>query len=142
MKKQFHIKVTGTEELVIDLNDNESVSVHIDNPPIKFQKEDLPLPTIRVDGLRWKDEQHFHLGWMEKNIEIGDEVRIKIVESNKQATLLNKEEEYISPEEKCSFCRKKKSEVEILIEKDFMARICNECVDLAQTAMDEHRNAT
>lgn len=140
MKKQIHIEVTGAEEIVIDVNEHESVSVHIDNPPTKFQKEQVLRPSVKVDGLRWKNEQHFHLGWLEKNLQFGDEVRIKLMESCQSASSIAKEEEYIAPEENCSFCGKTKSEVEVLVEKSFMARICNECVELAQGVIEQHRN--
>ena len=142
MKKQFHIKITGKEELIIDLNDNESVTIKVDNPPIKFQEKEPLLSRVQVDGLRWTDKQHFHLGWIEQNIEIDDEIRIKLTQSNKSASPLTKDEEYIAPEEECNFCHKKKSEVEHLVEKDYMARICNECVELALNAIEDHRNAT
>lgn len=142
MKKQFHIKVTGEEKLVIDLAGDESVSVYVDNPPTDNEKDKPLLPTLRVEGLRWREDQHFHLGWLEKNINSEDEINIKLTESDEASSPLTMEEEYIAPEKDCSFCHKKKSEVEVLVEKNFMARICNECTELVVKSIEEYRNAT
>ncbi len=142
MKKQFHIKVTGEEKLVIDLAGDESVGVYVDNPPTDYEKDKLLLPTLRIEGLRWRDEQHFHLGWLEKNINSEDEISIKLTEANEDSSPLTKEEVYIAPEKDCSFCHKKKSEVEVLVEKNYMVSICNECTELAVKAIEDYRNAT
>lgn len=141
MKKQFHIKVSGEEKLVIDLVEDESVSVYVDNPPINYAKDKTLLPTLRIEGLRWRNNQHFHLGWLKKKLNSDDEINIKLMQSDEPSSPITKEQEYIAPEKSCSFCHKKKSEVEVLIEKDFMACICNECTELALKAIENYRNS-
>ena len=142
MKKQFHIKVSGEEKLVIDLVEDESVSVYVDNSPTYFKKNKTLLPALRIEGLRWRNDQHFHLGWLERNLNSEDEIKIKLTESEEPPSPLTKEQKYVAPEKDCSFCHKKKSEVDVLVEKNFMARICNECTELAVKAIEDYRNAT
>jgi len=140
MQKQFHIKIKGKEELVIDLIEDEGVSIQVDNQPTKFDTKAPKNTTIKVTGLRWRDSKHFHLGWLSSELKLGDELSIKLVESERKTSPLSKEEEYIESEAECSFCHKLKSQVECLVEKDFMARICNECVDVAVKAIEDRRN--
>ena len=141
MKKQFHITLNNKEEIIVDLNSNESVTVRIYNPPTKLGTEENALSTIEIDGLRWNKDKHFHLGWLKEKINIGDKICLKLLESTQLASPLVNEEEYVPPEKECSFCYKKKSEVEVLVEKTHLTRICNECVELAQKAINEYRNA-
>ena len=142
MKKQFHIKYNDQEPVVIDVIDDESITISLDQPPTKFVegKEKIPKTLFRIEGLRWRNDEHFHLGWLEKEITLNDTIKIQLKENDSKATPLIKEEKYIEPEKECSFCHKKSSEVKHLVEKDFMARICDECVKLCQQAIDE-RNA-
>jgi hypothetical protein len=100
-------------------------------------KGDLPLMRFKVDGLRWRDDEHYHLAWLESALDIGDSVMVRIADSNENASKLIKEELYVEPEKDCVFCRKKSSEVEVLIEKDMFARICNECVATCQEVLDK-----
>jgi len=142
VRKQVIVTAEKVEPIVIDVMGDESVSIRVDLPPRNVPGSGKASPMLRVDGLRWRNEEHFHLGWLEKKLSFSEEVNIKLTFSVKEPSELQKEEKYVAPEEDCSFCHKKKSEVEILVESDFMARICNECVELSQNVIDEHSNAT
>ena len=143
VRKQVIVSAENVEPIVIDVMGDESISIQVDLPPKNVPgSSGKASPMLRVNGLRWRNEEHFHLGWLEEELSFSEEVNIKLTFSTKQPSELQKEEKYVAPEEDCSFCHKKKSEVEILIEKDFMARICNECVELSQKVIEEHRNET
>ena len=137
MGRQLHLDRSDCEKLVIDLVDDESVSVQIDCGPKAMWKGDLPLMRLKVDGLRWRDDEHHHRGWIESALDIGDSVVVTIADSNENVSKLTKEELYVEPEKDCVFCRKKSSEVEVLIEKDMFARICKECVATCQEILDQ-----
>jgi len=142
VRKQVIVSAENIEPIVIDVKGDESVSIQVDLPPKNVPGGGKASPMLHVNGLRWRDEEHFHLGWLEKKLSFSEEVNIKLTFSVKEPSILQKEEKYVAPEEECSFCYKKKSEVEILVEKDFMARICNECVELSQNIIEERRNET
>jgi len=139
MTKQFHINVADRDNVVIDVKDDESFSIKIDQPPTKFFKdtEEVRKPYIQVDGLRWRNDDHFHLGWFESELNIDDKITIQILESNEDASQLTKEEKYFPPEKECSFCDKKSSEVKYLIEGNCYNYICEECVDKAQEIIND-----
>ena len=141
MGRQLHLERSSFEKLVIDLVDDESVTVQIHcGPKAMWKGDDQPLMSLKVDGLRWRDDEHHHLGWHESALDTGDSVVLKIADSNENASELTKEELYVQPEKDCVFCRKKSSEVEVLIEKDMLARICNECVAVCQEVLDQQKS--
>ncbi|MDH5434912.1 MAG: ClpX C4-type zinc finger protein [Gammaproteobacteria bacterium] len=139
MKKQLHIKYNSQESVFIDVNDDESITISLDTPPAKLLKEKgkIPKTLFRVEGSRWRDDEYFYLNWLEKEVLLDDIIMIQFKEDDRKATPLTKVEKYIEPEKECTFCDKKASEVKHLVEKDFMARICDECVKLSQQVIDE-----
>ena len=143
MKKQFQVSVNAGKAIVIDIHDDESISMSVHYPPTKFSEggKDLYKPHYKIDGLRWRDGEHYHLGWLEDELKIGDSITITLKESDEEATPLNKEEKYVAPEMKCSFCDRPANKVKHLVDAGLMARICDECVKLCQEAIDE-REAT
>ena len=63
MKMQIHIRKTGSEVIVIDVVDDESVHVDVHTHPNQFMPEPT-APTFTVTGLRWRDGKHYHLAWV------------------------------------------------------------------------------
>lgn len=130
MKKQIQIAINKEDTIIIDLEGDESVTFQFDDPPSGLDACKEQVPSIQINGLRWRNDEHYHLSWLERNISLGDEVVITYGESSKEPSKLIKEEKYIKPEESCSFCNKIKSEVDLLIKGSFYHYICNECVSL------------
>ncbi|VAW49548.1 hypothetical protein MNBD_GAMMA03-923 [hydrothermal vent metagenome] len=139
MKKQFHIKINSEEPIVIDINNDESISFDVSHPPTQFDKKDGGgyKPFYKIDGLRWRNNEHFHLGWTDKELKLNDKITIQYIESNEKISSLTKEEKYIEPELTCSFCNKKVSEVQQIIDGGLIACICNECVLVCQSEIDK-----
>lgn len=77
------------------------------------------------------------LEWLAAEIKPGDKVEILYTEVDQPPTRLISER-FIEPEAMCGFCRRKKSDVPLLIEKDFMHRICSDCVKECLELMKEY----
>jgi len=139
MKKQFHIKINDEDSTIIDINSDESISFDIYHPATKFNKDDCSEfgPFYKIDGLRWKNKEHFHLSWAEKKLKLNDKISFQYIEGDLETTPLKKEEKYIELELTCSFCDKKASETQQLIDGGLLARICNECVQVCQCEIDK-----
>jgi hypothetical protein len=138
MKTQIHIRNTGGEAIVIDVVEDESVHVDVDTHPNKFMPA-RTAPTFAVTGLRWRDDKHFHLAWTERPLNVGESIHIELVNADAPPTALQMEKEYIEPEKSCSFCDKRASEVEFLVERSLLARICGGCVEICQAEIDNRR---
>ena len=65
-----------------------------------------------------------HLEWLYKDLSVGDEITIKIIESSECDVPLSQETKYLQ----CSFCEKKQSEVSRLIAGP-QVFICDECIN-------------
>jgi hypothetical protein len=140
MKRKLLVEVPGRAPISIEIHDNESISIHIDSPPTKFYEGEAPGPHYRIEGLRWTDSEHFHLGWGGGPLNLSDKISVQLLESQGTTTPPEKEEKYIEPEKECLFCGKKSSEVKHLVNGGPLARICDECVRLCQKAIEQ--NAT
>ena len=138
MGRQFHINMTGRDAVIIDLIENESVSVRIDNPPRAFGCIDAPT-NFDISGLRWTDTEHFHLGRHTGEMQINDSFTVKLIEDNQAPTPLERDEKYIAPKMHCDFCRKKQSEVRYLVDWSLMVTICDECVEACQDLIEKRR---
>jgi hypothetical protein len=140
MGRQFHIKAPGCDPIIIDLKDNESVTVRISDGPRAFDRPDLPT-TFIIDGHRWTDTEFFLLDWSKGEMRLNDSFTVELVEGSSAATPLQKEELYIVPEMHCRFCRKKQSEVRYLIDWSPMASICDKCVETCQQLVDDGKTS-
>ena len=142
--KQIKVSINDGQPIVIDIVPDESISVYFESPPTMVWKGKRinKRPRLQVNGLRWRDGDHYHMDWLEKSLKVNDKITIEISKTSDEITKPKKDEMYIEPEETCMFCNKKKSEVECLVVKDYMARICNNCIDLAAGAVEKYRNAT
>lgn len=138
MKTQIHIRKTGSETIVIDVMDDESVHVNVDTHPNQFMPEPT-APTFAVTGLRWRDGKHYHLAWVERTLNLGESILIEYLNADAPPTALVKESEYVAPADSCSFCHKRASEVEFLVKHGPLASICSECVQICQTEIDNRR---
>jgi ClpX C4-type zinc finger protein len=128
MSKQFHIVVENKDEKRIDLNDNEAVSIQISNNPYAV-KANKPVTSMYINGNRFLKDEMYLLKWNEIELFSGDKITIDFAESDIEPSPIFEEELYVKPEEDCSFCFKKKSEVSTLIASKLHSHICNECVD-------------
>jgi hypothetical protein len=139
MKKQFRIQINAEPPLRIDLNANEGVYIRIDNNPAKFAEAGTLLTSFHVEGSRWTEDEYFTLEWGKRTLTPTDRVSIHLVESDEAATPPETEEKYVTPEKECSFCEKKASEVQFLVDGGLMARICDECVKVCQGVIEGKR---
>jgi ClpX C4-type zinc finger len=139
MKNQIHIEFTHASAVVIDIVEDESIDINLDTWASKFFTDPVS-PKFAVRGLRWRDGKHYHLTWMEKNLALGEEIKIHYRQAEVSVTALAKVEEYVAPEPTCSFCDKRASEVEVLVERGLLARICNECVQVCQEEIQKRRS--
>jgi hypothetical protein len=138
MKTQLVIQSTGAEPIIIDVIDDESVQVHLDTHPNRFMPEPT-APTFNVSGLRWRGDKHHHLGWVTRQLALGESINISYVSGNAAPTTLEKEVEYVVPEMTCNFCDRPASQVECLVERTMLARICDECVRTCQAEIDKRK---
>jgi hypothetical protein len=138
MKTQIHIRKTGSEPIIIDVVDDESVHVDVDTHPNQIMPEPT-APTFAVTGLRWRDGRHYHLAWVTRPFNLGESIQIEYSSANAAPTALEKENEYIAPEDSCSFCQKRANEVEFLVKHSLLASICSDCVQICQIEIDNRR---
>ncbi|MFZ3320744.1 MAG: ClpX C4-type zinc finger protein [Usitatibacter sp.] len=139
MKKQFRIQINGDPPLRIDLNANEGVYIRIDSNPAKFAGVGVPLTSLHVEGNRWDGDDYYTLDWGQRTLSLNDNVTIQIVGSADAPTSPEREEKYVAPEKDCSFCQKKASEVQFLIDGGIFARICDECVEVCRGVIEAKR---
>jgi ClpX C4-type zinc finger protein len=135
LRRQFQIEMSGAEPLVIDLVENEAITIDIQNNATKFLKASDQATVFRASGHRWSGSDYFILSWGGRALKIGDSVLIRILEGTLKATPPKEEEKYIEPERDCSFCQRKASEVKELLEANLFTRICNECVVACYTKL-------
>jgi hypothetical protein len=139
MKKQFHIHINDKEKFIIDFNENEAVSIHISNNPYS-EKNKEPPTVMHIYGNRWHDDEMDILEWKNTTLNKNDKITIQIQDSKKKPSKIDKDDLYISPEEECSFCHKKKSEVKHLIAAEFMSHICDACIKECAKLIEEKEN--
>jgi len=70
-------------------------------------------PQLRIEGLRWRNREHYHLGLKSSEVQLGTKIIIEYSLGDSESTRLEKEEMYIQPEEECSFCHEKKAVLNI-----------------------------
>jgi len=125
--KQFHVHINEKEEFIINSKENEAFSICITNNPY-YKEREMPTTVMRIEGNRWSGEQMDNLEWEEKILTKGNKISIEIKDSYNKASKLFKDERYVKPEDECTFCHKKKSEVKHLIAAEFFALICDACI--------------
>ena len=138
MKKQFQIFINENEKYIIDLNENEHVSIGVLSNSVLHKSDESPEAFINIDGNRWRDGEMDLLAWKKEVLNTGDEIKIKYKYSEQAPTEIHSDELYVKPEEECSFCFKKKSEVKVLIAAKHFCHICNECVQECMKLVNEH----
>jgi hypothetical protein len=138
MKKQINIRKTGSEAIVVDVFDDESIHVAVDTHANEFMPEPS-APTFVVTGLRWREGKHYHLAWVKRPLNLGESIHIEYSNADAPPTVLESENEYIAPEESCSFCDKHASEVEFLVKRSLFTKICSDCVRICQIEIDNRR---
>jgi len=86
---------------------------------------------IRVGGLEnISDEATANIDWLVRDLSIGDEIRIRIIDSPVCDEPMRREITYVE----CSFCGKRSSEVQKLLAGPEVY-ICNECVGHSSDAV-------
>ena len=87
---------------------------------------------IRVGGIANRDAGEMqHLEWLQRDLSVGDEIVIRIIEASSCDDPAGKEVSYLE----CSFCGKKQAEVSKLIAGPAVF-ICDECVGDCNAALD------
>lgn len=133
MARQLHIRISGNEPIVIDLRRDESISLHlqnhlVDNPNRGQSQPDSPA-VLRFNGGRWTEKNYYILEWPTVPLQGTESISIAFVDGTLPATPRSNDELYVEPEKDCSFCHRKSSEVNVLIEGEFFwNRICGDCV--------------
>ncbi len=138
MRAQLVIRITGTEPIIIDVVDDESVHIGVDTHANAF----MPQPTspdLKVTGLRWRDGKHYHLAWRTESLRVGDSLHVTYSEGDAAPTSLESDKEYVAPEKSCRFCDKAASQVEFLVERSFLASICSDCVKTCANEIEARR---
>lgn len=138
MKKQFQITINDSEKYVIDLKENELVSIGISSNTVPNRPDKDPEASLTINGNRWHNKEMDLLEWNRETLNTGDEIKIKYIYSDREPTEIHSDELYVKPEEQCSFCYKKKSEVNVLIAAKYYSHICNECVQECVKLVEEH----
>ena len=139
MNKQFHILINDQDPIIIDVIDDKSFYIRISQPPMMFYEgsDSEPEANIKISGSRWTSG-HYQLEWLHQHLKTNDKITIQILESDQKPSPLIKDEKFEAPEESCSFCNKKKSEVKLLIKRNDIIYICNECVTACQEVINQH----
>ncbi len=106
--KKIQVVINDEKPITIDVKGDESVTVQFEDPPSGLENCKGQKPNIKIDGMRWRNEDFFQLSWLERNVSHRDRITIQYIDSEEQLTELTKEEKYIKPEEECSFCQKKR----------------------------------
>jgi hypothetical protein len=136
--KQLHIRQNSDDPIIIDVQDDEAVQVHLDTHP-HLRDGVRREPTFSVAGLRWRDGRHFHLGWLEQSISLGSSLRVDYVSADQPASALSNDVEYIAPDPTCGFCGRAAAAIGLLIKRRHIHYICDSCVDECKTLVDEWR---
>ena len=139
MKKQLHITYAPGEKLVIDLVDNEAVTVSLHHNPY-LKKRSLPETYLEVSGNRWVSDGMDTIQWLQRPV-LNEQVLVEVKESAEAVSAPESDKRFVEPEPECSFCQKRASEVKVLIAAKLFAHICNECVATCQSVIAE-REAT
>ncbi len=135
MDKLFKIKFRG-KEFVASTQNLHTLQVLVSTTS---DSNDLPqLSMVGHGDYRDKTtpiEQHT---WILENLEIGDSFKFDLLESGEITPPIEvmKIGTYV---ERCSFCGKRKNEVQLLIksERPIPAHICNECVVICMRVIQE-----
>lgn len=139
MNNQLHFKINDDEKIIIDIKENESINFVLNSVPPNVKDKKLgDYLFYKIDGSRWNNDDYFNLEWEHKEFKINDTIKIELKNGDLNTSELSKEELYIQPEETCSFCCKKLSEVEVLVEGSVYTFICNECINCCQEILDSN----
>jgi ClpX C4-type zinc finger protein len=137
MKKQFRVEVDGRDPVVIDINDNEAIDIHVDSQASKYFESHESTLGLRITGMRWSDDGFFNFNWGRVALGLDSAVRIAIVEGEDQITPVHEEERFVEPEKECSFCERPASQVKHLVDGGMFARICDECIVECQQLIND-----
>ena len=96
--KQLHIAISGQEDIVIDLNDNEAIVVSFQNNATRFLKPGEPQAELSIRGMRWANEEFFNFEWESAEIVLNKAICIRIVEDDRAPTPVRAEERDVAPE--------------------------------------------
>lgn len=130
--KQLRITITGRENLVINLNENELINVIFQNNATLFLKHGEPQATIAISGNRWQEDDFFSFDWGQYELALGDKILLQIIKDSEIPSPVRKEEKYVEPEKTCTFCDRPASQVKHLIEGNIFACICDDCIEECQ----------
>lgn len=133
MKKQLHVFVNDDRKLIVDV-EGRFVSAGVFFQPESYESRDGKA-IVSARGMEKKDDNFVNLKWPRFEIQEGQTLLIKYGESEDNASELSSYERLNEVEPTCTFCDRKASEVKTLIERNDVARICEDCVNDCVTAI-------
>ena len=140
-RKQFRIEQTGREPIFIDPVDDEQLNISVCDPLVALGVGKHDSPYVQVSGLRWREDKHYQLEWGTFRLRVDDRVTIVYEHGAREPTPPQSTDEYLMPEPQCAFCYKRASEVEFLVERNVIARICSECVETCRQEIEGRRES-
>ena len=133
MKKSVTLKINGDEKKVIGYDESTIVTCQISYNP-HYKKANGKKYSYHCDGFG-KEDKSYAYKFCGGEIEEKQIIQIQF-DSEEEPNVLPEKRE-IKFEKRCSFCNKLDSEVEVIIEKNLLHRICNECVDECRKTIEE-----
>jgi hypothetical protein len=140
-RRQLHVSLSRRRKLVLDVQDNESLTLslhtapHLPNHPTSKKGQKRRPPYFTIDGYRWLGKDFYILKWGSTVMRTGDKMSAELVAGQSRATK-PRVRKHKHPLKTCSFCNRKVTEVKHLVEAEYLfARICDDCVRACGQAM-------
>ena len=138
--KCFEVTINGEKVCTAGVGDDGVLVstvqfVKRNNPDETADSQDNEISetlNIRVGGIANREADEIqHLEWLQRDLRVGDEIIIRIIEASSCDDPTGKEVSYLE----CSFCGSKQAEVSKLIAGPAVF-ICNKCVGDCTAALD------
>lgn len=135
MNKSVTLKIDGKVTGVIRYNKETMVTFQISYNP-HFDKSNPPQLeySYYCHGMEWGKECYsleFNHG------EIKEKQVIELEFGGRDHPTIEPLKKVVKDEKRCGFCNMLSKDVDVLIERDFLHRICNECVDECVKVINE-----
>ena len=100
------------------------------------EKADQPEYSYHCHGMEW-GESCYSLEFVSGEIKEFQNIELQF--GGAETPTIAPKKTIVNDEKRCSFCNKLSEEVEVLIEKNFLHRICNECIEECVKVIDERK---
>ena len=125
----YEVSANGTLLSTASVGDSDQLEVALAKP----MGERNPILSITVFSAR-SPVRNKNISWETDQVEVGDEIVIRIIEEKKEADAYVKSADDLEKEKEsnvfCSFCGKDNQEIRSMVAGKEGVFICNECVDL------------